>query len=199
LEEAEPHLRTCIELSKKYSLAGYLFPAELKEGLTRAVRGDTEAGLQQADAALKSLRAIPSRRFHLPIRIAIVGRAKAATGDVEGALALFDSALEAAATYGERWYEPELLRLRAEMLLAKSGQNSEAAEQCLQAAIAMAQTQQALFWELRSATVLARLWHRLGRQDQAREILTPVYGRFTEGLNTSDLQDAKMLVERLAP
>ncbi len=197
LEEAEPHLRTCIQLSKKYSLAGYLFPAELKEGLARVVRGDTEAGVRQADTALQSLRSIPSRRFHLPIRIAIVGRAKAAAGDVEGALALFDSALEAASTYGERWYEPELLRLRAEMLLAKGGQNSQAAEQCLQAAIAMAQTQQARFWELRAATALAELWRRDSRAAQARDILAPVYAGFNEGLDTPDLRHAKALLDLL--
>ena len=69
--------------------------------------------------ALETLKSVPSRRFHLPIRIAIVGRAKAAAGDVDGALALFDSALEAASSTGERWYEPELLRLKAEMLFAQ--------------------------------------------------------------------------------
>jgi predicted ATPase len=167
----------------------------LKEGLTRVVRGDIEAGLRQADSALQSLRAIPSRRFHLPIRTAIVGRARAAAGDLEGALALLDSALEAAATYGERWYEPELLRLRAEMLLARDGQDAHTAEQCLQAAIALARTQQAIFWELRSATALARLWRRLGRGVEANDVLAPVYSRFTEGLNTPDLQDAKKLLE----
>jgi len=144
---------------------------------------------------LQSLRSIPSRRFHLPIRIAIVGRAKAGAGDVEGALALFDSALEAAATYGERWYEPELLRLRAEMLLAKSEPDFPTAEQCLQAAIAMAQTQQALFWELRATTALAELWRRDGCTAQARDVLASVYGRFNEGLDTPDLRKAKALLD----
>ena len=102
-------------------LAGdYLDAANLMQGWVRVLRGEVEAGIRQAEAALEALKTIPSRRFHLPIRIAIVGRAKAAAGDVDGALALFDSALEAASTTGERWYEPELLRLKAEMLLAET-------------------------------------------------------------------------------
>ena len=88
-------------------------------GWVRVLRGEVEAGVRQAETALETLKSVPSRRFHLPIRIAIVGRAKAAAGDIDGALALFNSALKAASSTGERWYEPELLRLKAEMLLAQ--------------------------------------------------------------------------------
>ena len=88
------------------------------QGWVLVLRGEVEAGVRQAEVALETLKSFPSRRFHLPIRIGIVGRAKAAAGDIDGALALFSSALEAASTTGERWYEPELLRLKAEMLLA---------------------------------------------------------------------------------
>ena len=88
------------------------------QGWVRVLRGEVEAGVRQAEAALETLKSFPSRRFHLPIRIGIVGLAKAAAGDIDGALALFDAALDAASTTGERWYEPELLRFKAEMLLA---------------------------------------------------------------------------------
>ena len=77
------------------------------QGWVRALRGEVEAGIRQAEAALETLMSFPSRRFHLPIRIAIVGRAKVAAGDIDGALALFDTALEAASSTGERWYEPD--------------------------------------------------------------------------------------------
>jgi hypothetical protein len=70
-----------------------------------------------------TLMSVASRRFHLPIRIAIVGQGKMAGGDIDGALALFDTALEAASSTGECWYEPELLRLKAEMLLDQSEQH----------------------------------------------------------------------------
>jgi predicted ATPase/class 3 adenylate cyclase len=197
-EEAEAHLETCLSLSKKYSLAAYLNAADLKEGWVRVVRGDIDAGLRQTDEALELLKSVPSRRFHLPIRIAIVGRTKAAANDVEGALALFDAALEAAATTGERWYEAELFRFKAEMLLAKNHPDVRAVEECLQTALSIAQGQEARFWEMRAATALAKLWDGQGRRTEAHAVLAPVLGWFTEGLGTRDLKEARALLDGLS-
>jgi predicted ATPase len=194
-KEANAHLQTCIAISKKYSLAAYLNSADLKEGWVRVMLGDSEQGLRQTDAALRLLMSVPTRRFHLPIRIAIAGRTKAASGDVNGALALFDTALEAATTTGERWYEPELHRLRAEMLLASGEQYFSAAEQCLKTAIAIAGGQKAKFWSLRATTALAKLWLQNDRGDEGRDLLAPVYSQFTEGLDTPDLIEAKVLLD----
>ena len=196
-EEAEAHLNSSISLAQKYSLAAYLNADELMHGLVRVLRGEVEGGVRQAEMALETLKSVPSRRFHLPIRIAIVGRAKAAAGDIDGALALFNSALEAALSTGERWYEPELLRLKAEMLFAQGRQPATAAEPCLTEAISIAQKQEAKFWELRAAMALAQVWARLGRRVEARELLAPVYGWFTEGFDTLDLKEAKALLDEL--
>jgi class 3 adenylate cyclase/predicted ATPase len=195
--EAEVHLSTSISLAQKYSLAAYLNADDLMHGWVRVLRGEVEAGVRQAEAALETLKSVPSRRFHLPIRIAIVGRAKAEAGDIHGALALFNSALEAASSTGERWYESELLRLKAEMLLAQCEQPTTAAEQCLTEAISIAQKQEAKFWELRAATALAQLWARQGRRVEASGLLAPVYDWFTEGFDTFDLKEAKALLEEL--
>ena len=162
------------------------------------LQGDVEAGLRQAEAALETLRSFPSRRFHLPIRIGIVGRAKAAAGDIEGALALFDVALEAASTTGERWYEPELLRFKAEMLLAQPTQRASEAEECLKAAIGLAQQQEATLWQLRATAQLAQLWSRQARHNEGRALLAPLYSEFTEGFDTADLKEAKTLLDALA-
>jgi predicted ATPase len=162
------------------------------------VRGDIDAGLRQTEAALELLKSVPSRRFHLPIRIAIVGRTKAAANDVEGALALFDAALEAAATTGERWYEAELFRFKAEMLLARHNPNVRAVEECLQRASSIAQGQEAKFWEVRAATTLARVWDGQGRRTEAHTLLAPTLGWFTEGLGTPDLQEARALLDGLS-
>jgi predicted ATPase len=197
-EEAEAHLNTSISLSKKYSLAAYLNAADLMHGLVRALRGEVETGISQAEAALVTLMSVPSRRFHLPIRIAIVGRAKMAGGDIDGALALFDTALEAASSTGERWYEPEMLRLKAEMLLAQPDHHATAAERCLTAAIGLAQKQEAKLWELRAVTTLAKLWKQQGRRGDARDLLAPVLGWFTEGLGTTDVEGAAALLAELA-
>ena len=142
--------------------------------------------------------AVPSRRFHLPIRIAIVGRAKMAGGDVDGALALFNTALEAASNTGERWYEPELLRLKAEVLLTQPEPHAREAEYCLKAAIALAQEQEAKFWELRAATMLAVLWKQQGHRAEAHSLLAPVCNWFSEGSGTADVKDANALLAELA-
>ena len=168
------------------------------QGFVRVLRGDVESGIRQAEAALNTLKSVPSRRFHLPIRMSIVGRAKAAAGDIEGALAIFESALDATSSTGEIWYEAETLRLKAEMLLALPEPRISEAEQCLMAAIASAQKQEAKFWELRAATVLARLWARQGRRAEARSLLAPVYGWFTEGFGNADIKDATGLLTELA-
>ena len=194
-DEAEAHLNICMPLAEKYSLANYLIPAKIMQGWVRGLRGEVEAGVQQAEAALETLKSFPSRRFHLPIRIGIVGLTKAAAGDIDGALALFTSALEAASTTGERWYEPELLRFKAEMLLAVPKRRENEAEQCLEAAIALAQRQEARFWLLRAAVTLANLWGDQGRRDEGRDLLTPIYAGFTEGFHTADLRAAKTLLD----
>jgi predicted ATPase/class 3 adenylate cyclase len=196
-EKAEPYLDRCISLSEKYSLAAYHNAADLMQGFVRVVRGDVEAGVRQAEAALETLKSVPSRRFHLPIRMSIVGRAKAAAGDIEGALAIFESALDATSSTGEIWYEPETLRLKAEMLLALPEPRTSEAELCLAAAISSAQKQDAKFWELRAATVLAGLWARQGRRAEARDLLAPVFGWFTEGLHTADVKAAAALLTDL--
>jgi predicted ATPase len=141
---------------------------------------------------------VPSRRFHLPIRVGIVTRARAAAGDAAGARALFDAALEAAATTGERWYEPELLRFKAEALLAAGSENQDAAERCLDAALSLAREQEARLGELRAAIVLARLRDGAGRRAEAQALLTPIHGWFTEGLDTPDLRAAGALLEELS-
>ena len=198
LEHAAEHLGACISLSRKYSLAAYLNAAELMQGWVRVLQGDVEAGIRQAEVALETLRSFPSRRFHLPIRIGIVGRAKAAARDIEGALALYDAALEAASTTGERWYEPELLRFKAEILLAQPKQRAAEAEECLKGAIALAQQQEATFWRLRATVALAKLWSHQGRRDEGRALLAPLYSGFTEGFDTTDLKEAKTLLDALA-
>jgi predicted ATPase len=197
-EKAEAYLDTCISLSEKYSLAAYHNAADLMQGFVRVVRGDVETGVRQAEAALETLKSVPSRKFHLPIRMSIVGRAKAAAGDIAGALAIFESALDATSSTGEIWYEPETLRLKAEMLLALPEPRTSEAELCLAAAISSAQKQDAKFWELRAATVLAELRARQGRRAEARDLLAPVFGWFTEGLDTADVKAAAALLAELA-
>ena len=105
-------------------------------------------------------------------------------------------ALALAERTGERYYEAELVRLKGELLLTQ-GQVDEA-EASFQDAIEVARRQSAKSWELRSTTSLALLWQRQGQTGKARQLLSEVYGWFTEGFDTRDLQEAKQLLDELA-
>jgi predicted ATPase len=119
-------------------------------------------------------------------------------GQPEAGLMALVEALALVDTTGERWYEPELYRLKGILLLQQSSDNQADAETCFHHAISMAQSQQAKSWELRAATSLARLWQQQGKRQEALDLLAPVYGWFTEGFDTADLQDAKALLDELA-
>jgi len=105
-------------------------------------------------------------------------------------------ALAAAAAIGERWWEAELHRLKGLRLLARGG--AEDARAAFHDALRIAREQQAKSLELRAATSLARLWGEQGRRAEARELLAPVHGWFTEGFDTADLKAAARLLSELA-
>jgi predicted ATPase len=98
----------------------------------------------------------------------------------------------------ERWCEPEVYRIAGELVLLSRDRDTPKAEEYFERALAAARKQQAKSWELRAAMSLARLWRNQGKVQQARELLAPVYGWFTEGFDTLDLKKAKALLEELA-
>jgi predicted ATPase len=98
---------------------------------------------------------------------------------------------------GERRHEAELYRLQGELLLALSADNTMEAEICFHQALEIARRQRAKSWELRAAMSLSRLWQQQGKRAKAHELLAPIYGWFTEGFDTADLQEAKALLEAL--
>jgi predicted ATPase len=114
------------------------------------------------------------------------------------ALTRLAEALAMVARLGEHWFEAELHRLRADVLLAGSLGQASNAEGSLRSALTVAREQGAKWWELRAATSMARLWRKQGKRDEARELLAPVYGWFTEGFDTLDLKQAKALLDELA-
>jgi predicted ATPase len=98
----------------------------------------------------------------------------------------------------ERYWEAEIHRLRGVLLLRQPETPQVEAEACLQQALTVARRQQAKSLELRAALSLARLWQQQGKRAAAYELLAPIYGWFTEGFDTADLQEAKTLLEELA-
>ena len=128
---------------------------------------------------------------------AFLAEAMALTGDLDNALQLIDEQIAQIERPGweERLHYAEILRLKGWMLSLKG--DLEGAERNFLASLDWARRQQAKMWELRTSTSLARLWQSQGKRQDAYELLAPVYGWFTEGFDTKDLQDAKTLLDEL--
>ena len=121
-----------------------------------------------------------------------------AIGQAGEGLAVLTEALAIIDTTEQRWWEPELYRLKGELLLSLSTDYHNEAEECFHHALATARHQQAKSLELRAAMSLVCLWQRQGKHTEAHELLAPIYGWFTEGFDTADLQEAKALLAALA-
>ena len=98
----------------------------------------------------------------------------------------------------EKWCEAEVNRVAGEVALKSSARDTQKAEKYFERALSVAHQQQMKSWELRASMSLARLWRNQGKVQQARELLAPVYGWFTEGFDTLDLKEAKALLDELA-
>ena len=112
--------------------------------------------------------------------------------------AAINEAMTAVETTKERWFEAEVNRVAGEIALISPEPDAPKAEAYFERALEVARAQQAKSWELRAATSMARLWRDQGKPQQARELLAPVYGWFTEGFDTLDLKEAKALLDELA-
>ena len=107
-------------------------------------------------------------------------------------------AITAIETAKETWFEAEVNRIGGEIALNSPGPDAAKAEEYFERALTVARQQQAKSWELSAAMSMARLWRDQGKRDEARELLAPVYGWFTEGFDTLDLKEAKVLLDELA-
>jgi predicted ATPase len=119
-------------------------------------------------------------------------------GQPEAGLPVAAEALTLGATTGVRWWEAELYRLQGVLQLQLPSPDVSQAEACLQQALAVARRQQAKSLELRAAMSLSRLWQQQSKHKEAYHLLTPIYSWFTEGFDTPDLQEVKVLLEELS-
>jgi predicted ATPase len=133
-----------------------------------------------------------------PFWLVHLARAHIELGQFAEAWRCINDAMTAVETTKETWFQAEVHRVAGEIALALPDQDALKAESHLKQALAVASQQKAKSWELRAATSLARLWRSQGKVQQARELLAPVYGWFTEGFDTRDLKEAKALLEKLS-
>ena len=134
-----------------------------------------------------------------PTYLAYLAQAYAELGQFDEAFRCVGEAKTVLQTSNEKWYEPDVHRIAGQVTLMAPEPDAAKAEAHLERALSVARQQQAKSWELRAAMSLAHLWRDQGKVQQARELLAPVYGWFTEGFDTRDLKDAKALLAELAP
>jgi predicted ATPase len=166
------------------------------QGWALATSGHGEEGITQIQQGLAAYQATGSTAER-PYYLALLAEVSAQAGQTATGLEALAEALATLATSRVRWWAAELYRLRGELLLQHAGAQPGEAEASFQQALTVARHQQAKSLELRAAMSLARLWQRQGKRHAAHELLAPVYGWFTEGFDTADLQEARTLSETL--
>jgi class 3 adenylate cyclase/predicted ATPase len=164
-------------------------------GWVKVENGDLTEGLSLLHSGSSAHRATGTELW-APYHLALLARASKIAGRTEESLTLLDDALQIIERTGERLLEAELLRHKGRLLLRQG--HSDAAEELYRKALSIAREQEAKLWELRAAVSLARLRRDQGRPAEARDLLAPIYGWFTEGFDTPDLKEAKALLEYLA-
>ena len=169
----------------------------LHRGYLTAQTGTTAETVNTITTALTVFRPTGSRMWDTTLlRTSVIWHAK--LGQFEDAFRCIDEAMGTIETTKEKWYEAEMCRMAGEIALLSPQPGVANAETHFERALAVGRQQQAKSWELRAAMSMARLWRDQGKRDEARELLAPVYGWFTEGFDTLDLKEAKALLEELA-
>jgi predicted ATPase len=156
-------------------------------GWALAMQGDAAAGVTHLQAGLDGLQRT-GLKLYRPYFLDLLAEASGQAGQVEAGVTIAMEALTRVAVTEERWWEAEVHRLPGELLLQLPLPDVGQAEVCFQQAKAL---------ELRATLSLSRLWQQQGKREAAQQVLAPVYGWFTEGLDTADLQAAKALLEAL--
>jgi predicted ATPase len=164
-------------------------------GYAKVKNGDVMTGISLLRSGLRAYRATGTETW-IPHLIALLARACEIAAQIGEAVMLLDNALQIVERTGERWFSAELYRHKGQLLLGQG--HTDAAERLYRNALSIAEEQGAKLWELRAAASLARLRRDQDRRAEARDLLAPVYGWFTEGFATQDLNEAKALLEELA-
>ena len=165
-------------------------------GWALAMQGQGEAGLGQVRQGIAAWRATGAALL-VPYLCTVLADVAAHLGHLDDGLQALAEAHTLVEQHEERWWEAEVCRLRGVLLLRQTETPQAEAAACFQRALDVARRQEAKSLELRAAMSLSRLWQQQGKRVEAYELLTPVYGWFTEGFDTADLQEAKALLEEL--
>jgi tetratricopeptide (TPR) repeat protein len=189
------HTSEAIVLSEERGFVEWLHQARFYHGWSLAELGQLEAGIAEMEIAAADF----DRRGGIPLRQftnALLANAYAAIGRTDEALALLERALSSTERTGEKIGRAEMLRLKGQIHWQREGATRKS-EECFRAALEVARSQEAKWWELRASVSLARLLRETNRGDGARKLLAEIYNWFTEGFDLPDLKEAKALLDEL--
>jgi predicted ATPase len=186
-----------LAVAEGQGFAFFLAFATVPRGWALAEQGQSEAGIVQMGEGMAACRTTGAEADR-PYFLALVAEAYGRGRRYDEGLAMLEEALALVDQSEERYWEAELHRLNGELLLARSAEHQAEAEACWHEALDVARRQQAKSLELRAAMSLSRLWQRQGKRTEAYDLLAPIYGWFTEGFDTADLQEARRLLTDLS-
>jgi predicted ATPase len=169
----------------------------MQQGCLWALTGKTSNAVQMITSGVTAMR-LTGTTMWMPVWLACLAKGNAQIGQFNNARQCIDEAMKVIETTKERWYEAEVNCIAGEIALMLPEPDAANAEIRFERALAVARQQQAKSWELRAAMNMARLWRDQGKRQQAHDLLAPVYGWFTEGLDTLDLKEAKALLSDLS-
>jgi len=198
----QEYAEAAIQLANHQGFPLWAVAGKILCGWALSEQGHSE-GIAQMTEGLASWGSVGTENTytHQPYFLALLAEAHGKFGQVEQGLELLVQMSAVVERTRERFYEAELYRLKGELLLKSAAPVSksanEEAESCLRQAMAIARRQNTKSMELRAATTLSRLWRGKGKVDEARKLLSEVYGWFTEGFDSSDLKQAKALLDKM--
>ena len=196
--EAQPLLDELAVLANEQDVALFWKATEIAfRGALFALTGRGLDAVRAITSGITSLRSIGATLYE-PWHLSHLAMAYAELGQLDDARRCIDDAMDKVERSKEKWCEAEVNRVAGEIALKSRAPDTENAEKYFDRALAIARQQLEKSWELRAATSIARLWRDQGKSQQARELLAPVFGWFTEGFDALDLREAKALLEELA-
>jgi len=194
--EAEAALEEVVALADEKDASFWKALGTLNHACVLSLSGKTASAIQMFTIGMALYR-ITGATIWKPLHLTYLARTYADLGQFEDAWSTIAEAMTAVEQTKESWYAAELNRIAGEITLQSPEPNVGKAEAYFERALTVARQQQAKSLELRAAMSLARLWRDQGKREEARDLLAPVYGWFTEGFDTRDLKEAEMLLEEL--
>jgi class 3 adenylate cyclase/predicted ATPase len=191
------YLNSAFSIARAQGFRMRIAVLQILRGWALSIRGEHREALRDLSEGLHDYQATGARAWQSNFLVVLANGYERA-GMISEALSALAEASEVIDRQDERWWAAEVRRLEGDLLRMERGTPENKIERCYRSARETARDQQAKSWELRASISLARLWRDQGRRSEARDLLSPIYGRFTEGFETADLKEAKALLEELA-